>query len=422
MATTNRTAKPNVKPPIVKSKSIASKSSKTASEAGRTDKFELASVRSQIDAIRQTRCVLELEADGTISYANERMLTSFGYSDRDLVGLPFESLANSGNRDTAAFKQLMQNLVAGEVQSGEYSFVNKEGKQVWLDATFTPVLDSNDQVCKIVGIAKDISDSKALLAEVEELRVRVDIMNLTSIVSVADLKGDILSVNQKFLDVSKYSEDELIGQPQSTTRHPDVPKSLFKEMWSTIGRGKMFRGVVKNRAKDGTPYYVDAVIAPIMGENGKPKKYIGVRYDITEAEIERQNAQGVLAAIDASYAFIEFDTKGVIQKANENFLSTLGYRLEEVTGKHHRMFVEPSIANSPAYTQFWTDLSDGKSKIDVFKRIAKDGREVWIQAVYAPVKDEMGRVFKVVKIATDITQSVVANEELKSKNTTMIEK
>jgi len=259
-----------------------------------------------------------------------------------------------------------------------------------------------------------LAQVKARLDQVEaELKVRTDIMNVTSIVSEADKKGDILCVNEKFLEVSKYSQHELIGHGHNTTRHPDMPKEVFKQMWATIGRGDIFRGVVKNRAKDGTPYYVDAVIAPILGENGKPMKYLGVRYDITEAEIERQNARGVIAAIDASYAFIEFNLDGTVIKANEHFLSALGYRLDEIQGKHHRMFVEPALASSGTYSQFWRDLNDGKAQKDVFKRISKTGQEVWIQAVYAPVKDEMGRVFKVIKIATDVTAEVNANNMLR---------
>ena len=249
-----------------------------------------------------------------------------------------------------------------------------------------------------------LAQVKARLDEVEsELKVRTDIMNVTSIVSEADKKGDILSVNEKFLEISKYPKHELIGHGHNTTRHPDMPKDVFKQMWSTIGRGEIFRGIVKNRAKDGTPYYVDAVIAPILGENGKPMKYLGVRYDITEAEIERQNARGVLGAIDASYAYIEFNLDGTVIKANENFLKTLGYRLDEIQGQHHRMFCDAASVGSAAYAQFWRDLNDGKPQKDVFKRITKTGQEIWIQAVYAPVKDEMGRVFKVVKIATDVT-------------------
>jgi methyl-accepting chemotaxis protein len=252
-----------------------------------------------------------------------------------------------------------------------------------------------------------MAEKAALASQINELSVRVDIMNMTSIVSESDLKGDILTVNDKFIEISKYSKEELIGQPHNTTRHPDMPKEVFKELWSTIGRGKPFRGIIKNRAKDGTPYYVDAVIAPVMGPNGKPQKYIGVRYDITAAEIERQNAKGVLAGIDTSFAYIEFDTKGSVISANANFLKTLGYRLDEIVGKHHRMFVEQSFVNSNAYTQFWSELNAGNNQSGTFKRITKEGKEIWIQAVYAAVKDEMGRVFKVVKIATDVTAEKV---------------
>jgi methyl-accepting chemotaxis protein len=253
------------------------------------------------------------------------------------------------------------------------------------------------------------------IAELEtELKVRTDIMNLTSIVSESDKKGDILSINDKFLEVSKYSRSELIGHPHNTTRHPDMPKETFKLLWSTIGRGDIFRGIIKNRAKDGTPYYVDAVVAPIMGDNGKPMKYLGVRYDITDAEIERQNATGILNAIDASYAYIEFDLGGHILKANKNFLQTMGYQRDEIVGKHHRLFVDPALANAPAYAQFWRDLNDGKAQNAVFKRITKSGKEVSLQAVYAPVTDEMGRVFKIVKIATDVTAEVQANAMLRN--------
>jgi methyl-accepting chemotaxis protein len=255
----------------------------------------------------------------------------------------------------------------------------------------------DEQAAEIAALQKELANTA------QELKVRCDIMDLTSIVSFADLKGDIVTVNEKFIEVSKYSRGELIGQPHNTTRHPDMPKETFKQVWATIRRGDTFRGVIKNRAKDGTPYYVDAVIAPFIGDNGKPSRYLGVRYDITEQEIERQNAMGILGAIDESYGYIEFDLSGTIIKANKNFLNLMEYQLDEIEGKHHRIFIDPAQSVLPAYAQFWSDLNAGKAQKNIFKRITKSRKEVWIQAVYAPVKDEMGRVFKIVKIATDIT-------------------
>ena len=253
------------------------------------------------------------------------------------------------------------------------------------------------------------------IAELEaELQVRKDIMDITSIVSEANKKGDIISLNEKFVAVSKYSRDELMGAPHSTTRHPDMPKETFRQMWATIGRGDMFRGVIKNRAKDGTPYYVDAVVAPILGANGKPEKYLGVRYDITEMEVERQNNKGLLTAINASFAFVEFDLSGNVMDANANFLRIFGYSLEQVKGKNHHMFVEASQADTAAYQQFWTDLLAGKAQVAVFRRVNKTGHVVHLQAAYTPVTDETGRVVRIVKIATDVTAEVEANALLRS--------
>ena len=236
-----------------------------------------------------------------------------------------------------------------------------------------------------------------------EIETRMKIVDIMCIVSEVDLKGYITYVNDKHCEVSQYKREELIGANQNIVRHPDMPKELFKELWSTIGRGEIFRGVVKNRKKDGTPYYVDGVFAPVLGENGKPVKYIGVRYDSTEQTFEKQAAEGIVNAIDNSYAFIEFDTKGNVLTANDNFLHVLEYSLQDIQNKHHRIFCDASFVNSSDYLMFWEDLAKGIVKKGQFMRIARSGKKVWIQAVYSPVKDEMGRIIKVVKIATDIT-------------------
>ncbi len=243
----------------------------------------------------------------------------------------------------------------------------------------------------------------------EELRVReydalLKIINLTSIVSTADKRGNILYTNDKLNEVSQYDSEECIGNPHSMFRHPDMPKSVFKEMWNTIGKGNVFRGKVKNKKKDGTPYYVDACICPVLGDNGKPIKYLGVRYEITEQETERQNMKGIFDAMDQAYVFAEFDTSGNFIMANKNFLSAMGYQLEEIETRHHSKFIDPAHNASPEYAGFWKELANGKFFNDEYMYISKSGSEVWFRAVYMPVKDEMDRVIKIVKISTNITQ------------------
>lgn len=351
---------------------------------------------AKLNAINQVQLIAEFSVVGDFVIANEKLQKALGLTESDLKGKAFHSYFADDEKASYDPKEFWTKI-AEEAETMEIKLKNKNGVDVWLNASLCPLRDEQKNLYGYVMFALDITETKA------ELKARIDIMNMTSIVSEANLKGDILNINPKFCEVSQYTPEELIGKPHNTTRHPDVPKEVFKELWSTIGRGNLFRGIIKNRKKDGTPYYVDAVIAPIIGANGKPRKYLGVRYDITDSEIERQNMRGVLDAINSSFAYIEFDPQGNVLTINKNFSDSMGYTLDEIKGKHHRQFVETNYANSQAYSQFWADLREGKSQTDTYKRIAKDGRIVWLQAVYAPVFDEMKRVVKIVKIASNVT-------------------
>lgn len=275
---------------------------------------------------------------------------------------------------------------------------------------FRTTVATKEEIGQLAQAFNQMADE--LTESMEEMNARVDIMNTTSIVSEANLKGDVITANDKYVSVSKYSREELMGSPHSITRHPDMPKEVFRSMWQTIAQGKLFRGVIKNRAKDGSPYYVDAVIKPIMGQNGKPRKYLGVRYDITEYEIARHNMKGILDAIDKSYMTVEFDLKGNIEKANGIFLHTMGYQADEIKGRHHRILIEPTGSTTNEYQDFWEKLGRGEYEVGQYKWIAKDGREVWLQASFSPVMDEVGRPFKVIGLATDITQQKLALAEV----------
>jgi methyl-accepting chemotaxis protein len=262
----------------------------------------------------------------------------------------------------------------------------------------------NSLVGVIDTLIQKIKDSNADIAQLKrEIDTRMKLVDEMCIVSEVDLKGYITYVNDKHCEVSQYKREELIGANQNIVRHPDMPKEIFRELWATITRGEIFRGPVKNRRKDGTPYYVDGVFAPVLGENGKPVKYLGVRYDSTQQTYEKQEAEGVVNAINKSFAFIEFDPKGNILSANENFLTTMGYSLNDIYGKHHRIFCESSFVNSTEYTRFWDDLAIGIEKKGQFVRVNRNGQKVWLEAVYSAVKDEMGRIVKIIKLATDIT-------------------
>jgi methyl-accepting chemotaxis protein len=269
----------------------------------------------------------------------------------------------------------------------------------------SPAVFANEEHVIFQNLHQVASKIQQLHAESDQLKreieTRMKLVDEMCIVSEVDLKGNITYVNDLHCEVSQYKREELIGANQNIVRHPDMPKELFRELWATIGKGELFRGPVKNKKKDGTPYYVDGVFAPILGENGKPVKYVGVRYENTQQTYEKQEAEGIVNAINSSFAYIEFDIKGNILSANDNFLNVLEYSSQDIKGKHHRIFCDSDFINSSDYIKFWDDLANGVVKKGQFQRVSRNGKKVWIQAVYSPVKDEMGRI---VKIATDITR------------------
>jgi PAS domain S-box-containing protein len=236
-----------------------------------------------------------------------------------------------------------------------------------------------------------------------ELRGQNEALNNAAIVSEVDLQGNILLVNDEFCRVSKYTRDELIGKKQSIVRHPDMPAALFDGVWATITKGKVWKGEIKNRAKDGTHYWVDASITPVIGSNGKPIKYIGVRFDITAQKEAEEMMKGQLNAINSSFGCIEFDRFGNILGANDIFLDTMGYTRGQIEGQHHRIFNLPVYVQSPEYKLFWEQLGQGITQKGDFMRVTRSGREVWLSSAYTPIKNEKGEVVKVIKLCTNVT-------------------
>ena len=375
----------------------------TAQEAVAKEKAVMqATLEQAIDAI------VTINSDKNITFYNNAAEQMFGHAISDVIGknvnviVPFEHIdahdthiennVNSGN-----------NKATGKSRELEVS--RKDGSKFWINLTLSKV--KIEDGFQFTAFIRDITEEKRNFEKMDqsqrEIEARIASVDTACIVSETDTRGIITYVNDKHCEVSQYTREELIGSPQNIVRHPDSPKELFKEMWSTIGKGNIFRGFVKNRKKDGTPYYVDGIFTPVLGPNGKPIKYIGVRFDITDTVIESQRMKGIVDAIDVSFAFIEFDIKGNIVTANDNFLKTMEYSLDEIKGNHHKMFVDKDFSYSSDYSKFWADLADGKPQSGQYNRYSKTGKQVWLQAVYSPVKDDMGRIIKVVKVATDIT-------------------
>ena len=246
------------------------------------------------------------------------------------------------------------------------------------------------------------SDDKAVMAAISTSQGVIEF----------DLTGKILRANDNFCKALGYEPSEIVGRHHSMFVDPTYASSSeYREFWGKLGRGEFDRRQYKRIGKGGKEIWIEASYNPVFS-GGKPYKVVKIATDITAQKIKSMEDAGKLAALSRSQAVIEFTPAGDILTANDNFCSALGYQLSEIQGKHHSMFCDPTYARTDAYKQFWVDLASGKFQSDEFLRIGKGGKGIWIQATYNPIFDEQGKVFRVVKFATDITSRVNAVEEL----------
>ncbi|MDE2349417.1 MAG: PAS domain S-box protein [Gammaproteobacteria bacterium] len=241
-----------------------------------------------------------------------------------------------------------------------------------------------------------------------ELRGEVAAINRSQAVIQFELDGTVVSANENFLKVLGYTLEEIRGKHHSMFVDPAYRESAeYRAFWDKLQRGEFDAGQFKRIGKGGREVWLQASYNPILDSKGKPVKVVKFATEITEQKLRFADYEGQLNAVSKAQAVIEFNLDGTVITANENFLKVLGYSLDEVKGKHHGMFVETAYRDSAEYRAFWDRLRRGDYESAEFKRIAKGGREVWIQASYNPILDMNGRPFKVVKYATDITEQKI---------------
>lgn len=234
-----------------------------------------------------------------------------------------------------------------------------------------------------------------------------DALNRIQSIIEFNLDGTIVTANESFCKVMGYELNEIVGQHHRIFCEPDyVGSAEYAEFWKKLGEGQSFESEFKRLAKGGREIWLQASYGPVLDDSGQTVRVVKCATDITETKQRTARLEGMLQAINRAQAVIEFDLKGHVLNANEKFLSLFGYRLDQVVGKHHRIFCEARYAESAAYQEFWQRLSKGEYDTGEFKRLTKDGHEVWLQASYNPIFDAAGRTVKVVKFAADITEEI----------------
>ncbi|UBM24600.1 methyl-accepting chemotaxis protein [Pseudomonas sp. p1(2021b)] len=257
-----------------------------------------------------------------------------------------------------------------------------------------------------------------LKKEIQQLRE--DLMSVEQVKSSLDSEmlvlqlgpdGRIESVNSNFEQEMLYRAEQLIGRSIEDIVPAHVKQlDFYQRMKGAITRGEHLNGAFRLLRGNGQEAWLRSILQPVKSSDGRIRYFSLHSSDLTRTIETSREHESLIKALMRSTALIEFNLQGEVLTANDRFLQAMGYSLEQVRGKHHRIFCEPEEANSPAYQAFWDKLRRGEFVADRFKRIDAHGRVVWLEASYNPIIDAHDVLYKVVKFATVITDQV--NQEL----------
>ncbi|WP_442593975.1 PAS domain S-box protein [Neobacillus sp. D3-1R] len=364
-------------------------------------------------ALDASSIVAITDEKGNITFVNQKFVEISGYEENDLLGQN-HNILNSGYHSPAFFKNLWGTIGKGEIWKGEIRNRAKNGSYYWVDTTIVPFLNNKGKPYQYVSIRSDITTRKE--AEEKVINTLKDIKDITfaldqsSIVAITDAKGKITYVNDKFCEISKYTEDELLGQDHRILNSGYHSPYFFKSLWGTIGNGEVWKGEICNRAKDGSTYWVDTTIVPFLNTNGKPYQYIAIRTDITNRKTTEVHLKETLKeisdfkfALDQSSIVAITDAKGIITYVNENFCKISKYSTKELIGQDHKIL---NSGNHPKsfFKELWKTIGNGHVWKGDIQNKAKDGTLYWVDTTIVPFINEYGKPYQYLAIRNDITE------------------
>lgn len=352
-----------------------------------------------------TANLMVADADLKIVYMNKAVVALLKEAEsdirKDLPKFSTASLIGSSidvfHKNPAHQRNLLESLTAthrATIQVGGRSF----------DLIATPLSDGSG---RRAGIVVEWADAATRLQNLAFAAQAAAISKAQAVVEFR-MDGTVLTANENFLNAMGYTLAEIQNRHHSlfveaAARDGDA----YRAFWEQLNQGVYQTGEYKRVGKGGREVWILASYNPVLDQRGTPFKIVKFATDVTQQKLRTADIDGQITAISRSQAVIEFRMDGTILTANENFLRTMGYSLDEIQGRHHSMFVDQSERNEAAYREFWARLNRGEYQAAEYKRLGKGGREVWIQASYNPILDLNNKPFKVVKYATDTTAQAI---------------
>lgn len=362
-----------------------------------------------LNAIDRAQGIIEFDLSGNVITANDIFLDITGYALSEITGKHHRMFCTPEYGRSGEYDVFWDKLGGGEAHSGTFKRLGKGGREVWIQATYNPIFDLRGRPTRIVKYATDMTAQRHAAAEAEG---KVLAISRSHAVIEFDLNGTVLDANDNFCQLLGYSQEEVVGQHHRMFCDPGYAGSQdYIRFWQKLSRGEHDSGEYRRVTKSGDDCWIQASYSPIFDLNGKPWKVVKSALDVTAERRINNDYRGKIEAIGRAQAVIEFDLEGNVLEANATFLEMMGYSLEEVRGKHHRIFCEPEVAQTREYENFWNTLARGEYQSGEFKRVGRSGKTVWIRATYNPILDLAGKPIKIVKFAVDVTEERLRTAE-----------
>ena len=376
-------------------------------------------------ALDRSQSVAEFDLDGVILESNANLLSLLGYGRDDLVGKNLRVVVAPHYASSIEYARTWEELRRGVRQTHTVEVTKPDGGEIWVQFSHTPVMDATGRAYKVYTIAQDVSPERQAAAQSKILDNAVK--NSAAAIMVVDSDLEVTFVNDATRNLFRAARDEF------RSVWPDFePEQIVGTCIDRFHRNPAHqRGLLQDASK--MPFRTEIKVGKLtvelyvtinLDDHGR---YAGNSLEWRDVTEEKQRAlqdadtRGQMEAISRAMASIEFELDGTIKYANDNFLATVGYSESEILGNHHRMFVDPAFAESREYAQMWNDLRAGRFVAGEFERVGKGGKTIWIHASYNPILDPDGKVYKVVKFATDITKQKLEAQQLDAKVENLLE-
>ncbi len=358
-------------------------------------------------AIDQHSVITKTNNLGTITYANDNFCEISGYSKEELLGQNHR-LLNSGNQPKSYWQNMYKVISEGNIWQDKVKNKNKEGYYYWVDTTIVPQIGVDGNPESYISIRTDITKEIELSNTLIKHKFAID---QHAIIATTDVKGLITYVNDKFIEISGYSKEELIGKNHRILNSGNQSKSYWESMYKKVSEGHIWQDQVKNISKNGSYYWVETSIIPFVDDDGKINSYFSIRTDITYQKRIEEILSNQRFAMDQHSIIAMTDISGSITYVNNKFCNISGYDEDELIGQNHRILNSGSKSKS-YWKEMYTVLAEKGIWQDEVKNKSKDGRYYWVDTTIVPFFDSMGKVDSYTSIRTDITKYKKVQEEL----------